>query len=131
MAVVKSYTGLDGRLTSINPFPGASSGSLFPNASTQNTYEKGTREYLAFQANFTSQPMFGGQDYSGQLKKLTAEMTSSKEEAEKNTGANRSAVGSLGMSSGIGAAGNAQAGLVGSVNTEVQNDDMLLPYTKV
>tara|TARA_R110000868_G_scaffold186819_1_gene429294 strand:- start:618 stop:905 length:288 start_codon:yes stop_codon:yes gene_type:complete len=52
-------------------------------------------------------------------------------EAEKNTGANRSAVGSLGQSSGIGAAGNAQAGLVGSVNTEVQNDDQLLPYTKI
>ena len=53
------------------------------------------------------------------------------EEANKNTGANRSAIGNLGMSSGIGAAGNAQAGLVGSVNTEVQNDDQLLPYTKI
>ena len=46
-------------------------------------------------------------------------------------GANRGAVGSLGTSSGAGVAGNAQAGLVGSVNTEVQNDDMLLPYQKV
>ena len=47
------------------------------------------------------------------------------------TGANRGAVGSLGTSSGAGVAGNAEAGLVGSVNTEVQNDDMLLPYQKV
>ena len=47
------------------------------------------------------------------------------------TGANRGAVGSLGTSSGAGVAGNAQAGLVGSVNTEVQNDDMMLPYQKV
>ena len=47
------------------------------------------------------------------------------------TGANRGAVGNLGTSSGAGVAGNAQAGLLGSVNTEVQNDDMLLPYQKV
>jgi hypothetical protein len=47
------------------------------------------------------------------------------------TGANRGAVGSLGTASGAGVAGSAQAGLVGSVNTEVQNDDMLLPYQKV
>jgi len=47
------------------------------------------------------------------------------------TGANRGAVGSLGASSGAGVAGNAEAGLVGSVNTEVQNDDVLLPYQKV
>ena len=46
-------------------------------------------------------------------------------------GANRSAVGSLGTSSGAGVAGNAEAGLLGSVNTEVQNDDVLLPYQKV
>ena len=58
-------------------------------------------------------------------------MKTSEEEAKTNTGANRSAVGSLGMSSGIGAAGDAQAGLVGSVNTEMQNDDQLLPYTKI
>tara|TARA_Y100000385_G_scaffold199292_1_gene206377 strand:- start:965 stop:1369 length:405 start_codon:yes stop_codon:yes gene_type:complete len=47
------------------------------------------------------------------------------------TGANRGAVGSIGTSSGAGIAGNAEAGLVGSVNTEVQNDDVLLPYQKV
>jgi hypothetical protein len=46
-------------------------------------------------------------------------------------GANRGAVGSLGTSSSPGVAGSAQAGLVGSVNTEVQNDDNLLPYQKV
>ena len=46
-------------------------------------------------------------------------------------GANRGAVGSLGTASGAGVAGSAQAGLVGSVNTEVQNDDELLPYQKV
>jgi hypothetical protein len=53
------------------------------------------------------------------------------EEANKNTGANRGAVGSLGTSSSVGTAGSAQAGLVGSVNTEVQNDDQLLPYKKL
>ncbi len=47
------------------------------------------------------------------------------------TGANRGAVGSLGTSSGIGTAGTSQAGLIGSVNTEVQNDDVLLPYQKI
>jgi len=47
------------------------------------------------------------------------------------TGANRGATGSLGTASGAGVAGSAQAGLVGSVNTEVQNDDVLLPYQKV
>ena len=52
-------------------------------------------------------------------------------EAKVNTGANRGAVGSLGQSSTAGLAGNSQAGLVGSVNTEVQNDDMMLPYTKI
>ena len=50
---------------------------------------------------------------------------------ETPTGANRGAVGSLGTSSGIGTAGTSQAGLVGSVNTEVQNDDVLLPYQKI
>jgi len=61
-------------------------------------------------------------------------MKTPEEEAKTNTGAkgaNRGAVGSLGMSSGIGTAGSAQAGLVGSVNTEVQNDDQLLPYQKL
>jgi len=46
-------------------------------------------------------------------------------------GANRGAVGSLGTASSPGVAGSAQAGLIGSVNTEVQNDDNLLPYQKV
>ena len=46
-------------------------------------------------------------------------------------GANRGGVGSLGAASNPGVAGSAQAGIVGSVNTEVQNDDMLLPYQKV
>lgn len=61
----------------------------------------------------------------------TPTATSVEKEAKQNTGANRGAVGSLGMSSGIGTAGSAQAGLIGSVNTEVQNDDVLLPYQKV
>ena len=52
-------------------------------------------------------------------------------EEKPGTGANRVAAGSLGNASGMGVAGDAQAGLVGSVNTEVQNDDMILPYTKV
>lgn len=46
------------------------------------------------------------------------------------TGANRGAVGSLGTSSGVGTATSSEAGLVGSVNTEVQNDDIVLPYMK-
>ena len=61
----------------------------------------------------------------------TSTATSVEKEAKQNTGANRGAVGSLGMSSGIGTAGSAQAGLIGSVNTEVQNDDVLLPYQKL
>ena len=57
--------------------------------------------------------------------------TSESPEKKPQQGANRGAVGSLGMSSGIGTAGSAQAGLVGSVNPEVQNDDVLLPYQKL
>ena len=53
------------------------------------------------------------------------------DEEKPGTGANRGAVGSLGTSSGTGIAKNSEAGLVGSVNTEVQNDDVLLPYQKV
>lgn len=59
------------------------------------------------------------------------QQASTPKEEKPGTGANRGAVGSLGTSSGVGAAGDSQAGLVGSVNTEVQNDDMLLPYQKV
>jgi hypothetical protein len=59
------------------------------------------------------------------------QQASTPKEKTPGTGANRGAVGSLGASSGIGTAGTAQAGLVGSVNTEVQNDDVLLPYQKV
>ena len=59
------------------------------------------------------------------------QQASTPKEETPGTGANRGAVGSLGTSSGIGTAGTSQAGLIGSVNTEVQNDDMLLPYQKV
>tara|TARA_R110000765_G_scaffold32788_1_gene75760 strand:- start:285 stop:617 length:333 start_codon:yes stop_codon:yes gene_type:complete len=58
------------------------------------------------------------------------EASTSKEE-KPGTGANRGATGSLGTASNMGVAADAQAGMVGSVNTEVQNDDMLLPYTKI
>lgn len=58
-------------------------------------------------------------------------VASTPKEEKPGTGANKGAVGSLGTSSGIGTAGTSQAGLVGSVNTEVQNDDVLLPYQKV
>ena len=60
---------------------------------------------------------------------LTTAETAPKETPGK--GANRGGVGSLGAASNPGVAGSAQAGIVGSVNTEVQNDDMLLPYQKV
>ena len=55
------------------------------------------------------------------------------EAAPKETpgkGANRGTVGSLGTATGAGVAGTAQAGNVGSVNTEVQNDDAMMPYMK-
>ncbi|WBF78187.1 hypothetical protein MEP402_gp67 [Methylophilales phage MEP402] len=60
----------------------------------------------------------------------SGQQASTPKEEKPGTGANRGAVGSLGTSSGIGTAGTSQAGLVGSVNTEVQNDDVLLPYQK-
>ena len=59
------------------------------------------------------------------------QQASTPKEKKPGTGANKGAVGSLGTSSGIGTAGTSEAGLVGSVNTEVQNDDVLLPYQKV
>ena len=58
------------------------------------------------------------------------QQASTPKEEKPGTGANRGAVGSLGTSSGMGVAGNSQAGLVGSVNSEVQNDDVVLPYMK-
>lgn len=128
--IVKTFIGIDGKTTTKNPFPKESRNMT--NLGYKNPFEKGTRENIAFKANFGSSDIYGittGNDRK-ELQRLTAEM-SSKEEAAKNTGANRGAVGSLGMSSGIGAVSNAQAGLVGSVNTEVQNDDNLLPYKKL
>ena len=71
MAVFSTYTGLDGNQTSINPFPGVSTSLFGP--SNPNTYEEGSRESIAFEANFGNKPMFGGTDYSGQLRTLTAE----------------------------------------------------------
>ena len=59
------------------------------------------------------------------------QQASTPKEEKPGTGANRGATGSLGTASGAGVAGDSQAGLVGSVNTEVQNDDVLLPYQKV
>jgi len=152
MAVVKSYIGLDGLPTTKNPFPKAVTGQLIGN--TKNTYAAGTRENIAFNANFGNNDIYGfsRQRDTAELQRLTAEMTNVKyaqpiQEAAPapvqqqvakaipketpGTGANRGAVGSLGRSSGAGVAGSAQAGLVGSVNTEVQNDDELLPYQKV
>ena len=51
-------------------------------------------------------------------------------EAKTNTGANRGAAG-RGSRRNMGVASNAFSGNIGSVNTEVQNDDVLLPYQKV
>ena len=150
MAVIQSYIGLDGRPTTINPFPKAVTGSVFPAANTKNTYAKGTRENIAFNANFGNNDIYGfsRQRDIAQLKELTqAQQQASVQQQQQvaqaapaapaapkevpGKGANRGAVGSLGTASGAGVAGSAQAGLVGSVNTEVQNDDMLLPYQKV
>lgn len=61
----------------------------------------------------------------------SGQLASTPKEETPGKGANRGAVGSLGTSSGIGTAGTSQAGLIGSVNTEVQNDDVLLPYQKI
>ena len=142
---------LDGTYGSKNPFPNATYGSVFPAANTKNTYARGTKESIAFNANFNSGSGIASNivkiQAQTQLKKLAqppvqapvqiqqVARTIPKVEAPKvetpGTGANRGAVGSLGASSGAGVAGNAQAGLLGSVNTEVQNDDTLLPYQKV
>lgn len=46
-------------------------------------------------------------------------------------GANRGTSGVLGSGEGMGTATGREAGLVGSVNPEVQNDDVLLPYQKL
>ena len=61
----------------------------------------------------------------------SGQQASTPKEEKPGTGANRGAVGALGTSSGIGTAGTSQAGLVGSVNTEIQNDDVVLPYQKL
>ena len=138
---------LDGTYGNKNPFPNATYGSVFPAANTKNTYAKGTKENIAFNANFNAGSGIASNivkiQAQTQLKKLAQPpvqpqvqqpqalaRTAPKIETP-GTGANRGAVGSLGASSGAGVAGNAEAGLLGSVNTEVQNDDTLLPYQKV
>lgn len=99
-------------------------------------YESATAVYGP---QYMTKPQRGGkgrmtQDligYDAVRMKTVEEQAKTNTGSNPSTGANRGAVGSLGMSSGIGTAGSAHAGLVGSVNTEVQNDDMLLPYQKV
>jgi hypothetical protein len=60
---------------------------------------------------------------------LAAGESPTKEEPGK--GANKVGPGVLGNATGMGTAGGGESGLVGSVNTEIQNDDVLLPYTKI
>jgi len=61
----------------------------------------------------------------------TAPATTIKQEPEKQAGvgANRGRTGSQGRGN-AGVASNAFAGNIGSVNTEEQNDDVLMPYMK-
>jgi hypothetical protein len=84
---------------------------------------------LTNQNSLVAQANRGGPLQNQARKDLQAQAQASTEEPGK--GANKGAVGSLGTSNGLGTAGTSQAGLVGSVNTEVQNDDMLLPYQKI
>lgn len=110
-------------------------GTMGPNINTSIIPPKpGSTAALARQAN--SGGIAAAQAAQQLQKRLTSGQTSVQKaqdakEEKPGTGANRGAVGSLGTSSGIGTAGTSQAGLVGSVNTEVQNDDVLLPYQKV
>ena len=150
MAVVRTYIGLDGRQTTINPFPKAQTGSVFPMANTKNTYAKGTKEHIAFRANFESGSGLGGsfarQRDADTLRTMASQTvaqpktqsapapvkTAPKQEAERNIGgpgANRSSA-RRGSRRTMGVASEAFAGNVGSVNTEVQNDDVVFPYMK-
>ena len=63
---------------------------------------------------------------------MTADMTKAEADktSKKSLGANRGAAG-RGSRRNMGVASNAFAGNLGAVNTEVQNDDELLPYQKV
>ena len=106
-------------------------GTMGPNISTSVIPPKpGSTAALARQANSggigaaLAQQKLQNRQSSGQ-------QASTPKEEKPGTGANRGAVGSLGTASGLGTAGTSQAGLVGSVNTEVQNDDVLLPYQKL
>lgn len=151
MAVVRTYIGLDGRSTTFNPFPKAQTGSVLPMANTKNTYAKGTKEHIAFRANFESGSGLGGsfarQRDADTLRKMASQpvvqpaaaqsapapvTTAPKQEAERNIGgpgANKSSA-RRGSRRTMGVASEAFAGNVGSVNTEVQNDDALFPYMK-
>lgn len=134
--ILRTYIGLDGRETTINPFPKAQTGSVLPMANTKNTYEKGSREHIAFRANFESGSGLGGswarQRDASTLQTMTADMSKPEPEKapKKSLGANRGAAG-RGSRRNMGVASNAFAGNIGSVNTEVQNDDELMPYKKV
>ena len=111
-------------------------GTMGPNINTSVLPAKpGSTAALARQANSggIGAALAQQQLQNRQISKQTSAQKAAEasKEEKPGTGANRGAVGSLGTSSGIGTAGSAQAGLVGSVNTEVQNDDVLLPYQKI
>ena len=148
--ILRTYIGLDGRETTVNPFPKAQTGSVLPMANTKNTYEKGSREHIAFRANFESGSGLGGsfarQRDANTLRTMASQTvaqpktqsapapvkTAPKQEAERNIGgpgANRSSA-RRGSRRTMGVASEAFAGNVGSVNTEVQNDDVVFPYMK-
>ena len=106
-------------------------GTMGPNINTSILPAKpGSTAALARQANSGG---IGAELAQQKLqnRQSAGQQASTPKEETQGTGANRGAVGSLGTSSGIGTAGTSQAGLVGSVNTEVQNDDVLLPYQKI
>lgn len=106
-------------------------GTMGPNINTSVLPAKpGSTAALARQANSGG---IGAVQAAQKLRdrQSAGQLASTPKEEKPGTGANRAAVGSLGTSSGIGTAGTSQAGLVGSVNTEVQNDDVLLPYQKL
>ena len=132
--IVKTYIGLDGQQTSKNPFPGTRTGSVLPSFNTKNTYTPGTREHIAFNANFGNNDILGfsrNRDVQT-LQTMTADMTKAEADktSKKSLGANRGAAG-RGSRRNMGVASNAFAGNLGAVNTEVQNDDELLPYQNV
>jgi len=107
-------------------------GTIGPNINTSIIPAKpGSTAALARQANGGGPAAAQAQQTLQGRTQTTTQTTTVAEEKSKGPGSGANRGGTRGSRRRMmGSAGTAFAGNVGSVNTEVQNDDVLLPYQK-